>query len=235
VEGTQLYLEGNGNLSGVGMAGETPATPISAVILAGGRSTRLGQDKAFLKVNGQILVERLIDRLAQLSEETIIVTNDVDKYEHLEATVIADLVPGKAALGGLYSGLRTASNAHSLVVACDMPFLNLSLLRYMQGFAGSYDVVIPRVGEFAEALHAIYAKRCLPYIEHQLQSRDLQISHFFPAVRVRYVEQEEIEIFDPDHLSFFNINSQEDLDKAREIWSKEESGSSVLAARTAAA
>jgi molybdopterin-guanine dinucleotide biosynthesis protein A len=217
------------------MAGETPATPISAVILAGGRSTRLGQDKAFLKVNGQTLIERLIDRLAQLSEEIIIVTNDVDQYEHLEATVISDLVPGKAALGGLHSGLRAASNPHSLVVACDMPFLNLSLLRYMQGFVASYDVVVPRVGEFAEALHAIYAKSCLPYIERQLRSGDLQISHFFPTVRVRYVEQQEIETFDPDHLSFFNINSQEDLEKAREIWNGEESGSSVLAPRIVAA
>lgn len=228
-------MDCNGNLSVVGMTGETPATPISAVVLAGGRSTRLGQDKAFLKVNGQSLVERVIDRLAQLSEEIIIVTNDVGKYEHLEATVVTDVVPGKAALGGLHSGLRAASNRHSLVVACDMPFLNLSLLRYMQGFVGSYDVVIPRVGEYAEALHALYAKSCLPHIERQLQSGDLQISHFFPAVRVRYVEQEEIEIFDPDHLSFFNINSQEDLEKAREIWSREESGSSVMAPRTAAA
>jgi molybdopterin-guanine dinucleotide biosynthesis protein A len=214
------------------MTEETPATPISAVILAGGRSTRLGQDKAFLKIDGQTLVERLVERLAQLSEEIIIVTNHVDKYEHLEAIVVTDLVPGKAALGGLHSGLSTASNPHSLVVACDMPFLNLSLLRYMQGIAASYEVVIPRVGEFAEALHAIYAKSCLPYVERQLQSGDLQISHFFPAVRVRYVEQEEIETFDPDHLSFFNINSQEDLEKAREIWSREESESSVPAPRT---
>jgi molybdopterin-guanine dinucleotide biosynthesis protein A len=228
-------LERDGNLSVVGMAGETPATPVSAVILAGGRSSRLGEDKAFLKVDGQTLVERLVERLARLTEEIIIVTNDADKYEHLEATVITDVVPGKAALGGLHSGLRAASNPHSLVVACDMPFLNLSLLRYMQGFAGSYDVVIPRVGEFAEALHAIYGTSCLPHIERQLQSGDLQISHFFPAVRVRYVEQEEIETFDPEHLSFFNINSQEDLEKAREIWSRQESGASVVAPRIVAA
>lgn len=216
------------------MAGETAATPISAVILAGGRSTRLGRDKAFLKVNGQTLIERIIDRLAQLSEEIIIVTNDVDRYEHLAATVVTDVVPGKAALGGLHSGLLAAGNPHNLVVACDMPFLNLSLLRYMQGFTASYDVVIPRVGEFTEALHAFYSRSCLPHIERQLQSGHLQVSHFFPSVRVRYVEQEEIEIFDPDLVSFFNINSQEDLERARETWSREESGSRVAAARTPA-
>lgn len=204
--------------------------PISALILAGGRSTRLGRNKAFLKANGQSLIERIIDRLAQVSEEIIIVTNDVDQYEHLEATVVADVYPGKAALGGIYSGLQAASNSHSVVVGCDMPFLNVSLLRYMQSFAPAHDVVIPRLAQYTEALHAIYAKSCLPHIDRQLQAGDLQITGLFPAVRVGYVEQEVIEIFDPDHLSFFNINSQADLEKAREIWSKEAPGSWVKAA-----
>jgi molybdopterin-guanine dinucleotide biosynthesis protein A len=195
--------------------------PISAVILAGGRSTRLGLNKAFLEINGQPLIERIVDRLAQMCEEIIIVTNEVDEYEHLEAIVVPDVVPGKGALGGIYSGLQAASNPHSLIVACDMPFLNLTLLRYMQGFAEAYDVVIPRVGQFVEALHAIYSKRCLPHIERRVQAGELQITRFLSDVRVGYVEQEEIEIFDPDHLSFFNINSQEDLQKACEIWRKE--------------
>jgi molybdopterin-guanine dinucleotide biosynthesis protein A len=199
----------------------TRVDPMSAVILAGGRSSRLGQDKAFLKANGQFLIERIIDRLAQVSEEIIIVTNDVDAYEHLEATVVADVCPGKAALGGIYSGLREATNPHSLVVACDMPFLNVSLLRYLQRFAPAHDVVIPRLGQFTEALHAIYSKSCIPHIERQLQVGNLRITGFFPAVRVAYVAQDEIEVFDPNHLSFFNINSQADLEKAREIWSQE--------------
>jgi molybdopterin-guanine dinucleotide biosynthesis protein A len=211
------------------------AGPSSAVILAGGRSTRLGENKAFLKVNGQSLIERIIDRLAQVSEEIIIVTNDVDRYEHLEAIVVGDVYPGKAALGGIYSGLRAASNPCSIVVGCDMPFLNVSLLRYMQSFAPEYDVVIPRLGQYLEALHAIYAKRCLPHIEGQLQTGNLQITDFFGAVRVGYVDQEQIEVFDPDHLSFFNINSQADLEKAREIWGREAPGSRVKAALTRAA
>ncbi len=201
--------------------------PITSILLAGGRSARLGRDKAFLQVNGQFLIERILRRLGQISEETIIVANEVDRYEQFEGIVITDVSPGKGALGGIFSGLTRASNHHSLVVACDMPFLNVSLLRYMQGLAADYDVVIPRVGGLTEALHAIYSKNCLPFIERQLQMGDLRIVHFFPQVRVRYVEQEEIETFDPEHLSFLNINSQEDLDRARAIWRREESATAV--------
>ena len=200
---------------------------VSSVILAGGRSSRLGQDKAFLEVNGQPLIERIISKLAGLSDEVIVVANDVDKYEHLEALVIGDVYPGKAALGGMFSGLRASTGSHSLVVACDMPFLNMSLLRYMVGLAEQCDVVIPRIGEHVEALHAIYSQSCLPLFERQLLAGDLKITAFFPHVRVRYVDQDEVDIFDPDHLSFFNINSQADLDKAREAWSREAHGESV--------
>jgi len=196
--------------------------PISSIVLAGGQSSRLGKDKAFLKVKDQFLLERVIDRLRQLSEEIIIVANEVDKYEEFEGAVVSDVYPGKGSIGGIYSGLKRASNHHSLVVACDMPFLNLSLLRYMQMLTPSYDVVIPRIGSLTEALHAIYSTNCLPFIEDQLQKGDLKIVHFFPQVRVRYVEQEEIEIFDAEHLSFFNINSEADLEKAREIWGQED-------------
>jgi molybdopterin-guanine dinucleotide biosynthesis protein A len=187
----------------------------SAVVLAGGGSSRLGQDKAFLSIAGQFLIERIVERLSQLSDEVIIVANEIDRYEQFEAVVVSDVYPGKGALGGIYSGLKAATRSHSLVVACDMPFLNLSLLRYMQGLARGYDVVIPRTGKLTEALHAFYSHNCLPFIEEQLLAGDLRIVHFFPHARVRYVEREEIDVFDPKHLSFFNINNQADLEKAR--------------------
>lgn len=193
-----------------------PTRPITSVVLAGGDSSRLGIDKAFLEVQGESLIERIIATLRELSEEIIIVANDVDKYEGLDAVVVSDVYPGKGSLGGIHSGVKRASNSLSLVVACDMPFLNPSLLRYMHTVAASYDVVIPRVGRNTEALHAIYSKNCLSPIERQLHSMDLRIVHFFPQVRVRYVEQEEIDAFDPRHLSFFNINTEADLEKARQ-------------------
>lgn len=202
------------------MEGRRRVYRISSVVLSGGRSSRLKTNKAFLKVKGQPLMERIIDTLRQLSEEIIIVANEVDKYEELEATVVSDAYPGKGSLGGIFTGVKVASNPHALVVACDMPFLNVSLLRHMQSVAASYDVVMPRIGRLTEALHAIYSKNCLPLMEQQLQKGDLRIVHFLPHVRVRYVEKEEIEVFDPEHLSFFNINTEADLEKAREIWSQ---------------
>lgn len=203
------------------MTGGRSLNQTSAVVLAGGRSSRLGQDKAFLKINGQFLMERILEKLAQLSDELIVVTNEPDKYDQFEAVIVGDAFPGKGALGGIYSGVRAATRSHSLVVACDMPFLNLSLLRYMQGLASQHDVVIPRVGELTEALHAIYSRNCLPFVEEHLKAGDLSIVSFFPRVRVRYVEREEMDIFDPEHLSLFNINNQVDLDKARQLWSLE--------------
>jgi len=197
----------------------------SAVVLAGGSSSRLGQDKAFLEVDGQFLIERIIERLAQLSDEVIIVANEVDRYEQFDAVVISDVYPGKGALGGIFSGLKAATGSRSLVVACDMPFLNVSLLRYMQGLASRSDVVIPRLGKFTEALHAFYSRNCLPLIEEQLLAGDLRIIHFFPHVRVRYVDREEIDVFDPEHLSFFNINSQADLKRAGAEWGSGQSAS----------
>jgi len=196
---------------------------LSAVILAGGRSTRLGRDKAFLRLDGRPLVERIIDTVAQFASEVIVVANDISLYESLDARVVSDIYPGKGALGGIFSGLRAATNLYALVVACDMPFLNISLLRYMRDLAPGYDLVIPRMGELTESLHAIYSQDCLPAIERQLMDNDLRIAHLFPHVRVRYVELEEINLFDPEHLSFFNINSQSDLEEATAIWQRVQS------------
>ena len=196
---------------------------ISGVILAGGRSTRLGRDKAFLQLNGRPLIERIVATTAQVTEEVIIVTNDIEAYEGLNARLVTDFYPGKGALGGIFSGLRAASGQHALVVACDMPFLNTGLLRYMAELSPDYDIVIPRLGKLTEPLHAIYSQVCLPAIENQLNRENLRIASFFTEFRVRYVGREEIEDFDPDHLSFFNINNQSDLARAREIWHRQES------------
>jgi len=190
---------------------------VSGVVLAGGQSSRLGTDKSFLNVNGQSLIERIVDKLARLSDDVIIVTNSPEKYDHLEARLVRDIYPGKGALGGIYSGLRAAANAYSLVVACDMPFLDLNLLRYMILLARGHDVIIPRIGELPEPLHAIYSKRCLKPIDRLLARGGLKIIDFFSEVRVRYVEEDEVDIFDPQHLSFFNVNTPNDLEEVKKL------------------
>jgi molybdopterin-guanine dinucleotide biosynthesis protein A len=190
---------------------------VSGIVLAGGQSSRLGMDKSFVNANGQPLIEHIVAKLTKLSDDVIIVTNSPENYNHLEAKLVGDIYPGKVALGGIYSGLRAATNAHSLIVACDMPFLDLNLLRYMILLASGHDVVIPRIGGFPEPLHAIYSKSCLEPIDRLLARGGLKIVDFFPEVRVRYVEESEVDIFDPQHLSFFNVNTPSDLAKMKKL------------------
>jgi molybdopterin-guanine dinucleotide biosynthesis protein A len=190
---------------------------VSGIVLAGGQSSRLSMDKSFVNVNGRPLIERIVAKLARLSDDVIIVTNSPEKYDHLKAKLVGDIYPGKGSLGGIYSGLRAAANAYSLVVACDMPFLDLNLLRYMILLTHGHDVVIPRIEGLTEPLHAIYSKSCLEPIDRLLARGGLKIIDFFSEVRVRYVEKDEIDIFDPRHLSFFNINTPNDLEKMKKL------------------
>jgi molybdopterin-guanine dinucleotide biosynthesis protein A len=186
-------------------------------VLAGGESARIGTDKAFLKIGGKTLIEQILEKLLRIGDDVIVVTNSPERYNHLGVRLVSDISPGKGALGGIYSGLKASKNEYSFVVACDMPFLNVNLIRYMTLLASGHDVVIPRVNGLLEPLHAIYSKRCIPSIERLLEKDDLKIVRFFSDVRVRYVEEEEINVLDPKHLSFFNINTLEDLEKARKL------------------
>jgi molybdopterin-guanine dinucleotide biosynthesis protein A len=192
---------------------------ISAVILAGGMSTRLGKDKSLLPVDGEPLLTRVVRQLSALSEDLIVVTNDRAHYDALAlpARLIQDEKPGVGALMGLYSGLKAARHSYALVVACDMPFLNLALLRYMVHLAQDYDVVVPREDEYVEPLHAVYGKDCLPAMEWRLAQGRRRIVSFFDAVRVRYVEKSEVDRFDPLHLSFVNVNTPEDWAKTQKL------------------
>jgi len=186
----------------------------SLIILAGGRSRRLGLDKALLRLDEETLLETTVKKVATLSDEVIVAGGPLP-YPLPGARLVADVHPGCGPLGGIHAGLAVASNFHSLVVACDMPFLNVGLLRYLMEMAPGHDVVIPRLGDKLEPLHALYSKNCLGPIEGLIERGDFKIIHFFPGVRVRYIGREEIERFDPEHLSFLNINTPEDLEQAR--------------------
>jgi len=190
---------------------------VSCVILAGGKSKRMGVNKAFLKVGDLPIIERVIDKASLVGEEVILVTNSPDEYAHLGYPTVQDIFPGKGSLGGIYSGLREARHPYVLVVACDMPFLNASLLRYMILLSRGYDIVVPRTDQGVEPLHALYSKACLPTMEQLLQQNNLKIISFYSLFRVRYVEQEEVELLDPQHLSFFNVNTPDALKWAREV------------------
>lgn len=136
---------------------------------------------------------------------------------HPMARTVGDLYPGKGSLGGLHAGLTYSTCSHSLAVACDMPFLNLDLARHMIELSPNFDVVIPRVGDKKEPLHAIYSKDCLRPIETLLEQGDLRITRLCDMMRVRYIDEDEIDRFDPKHLSFLNVNTQGDLAGARKL------------------
>jgi molybdopterin-guanine dinucleotide biosynthesis protein A len=191
---------------------------ISVAILAGGKSTRMGRDKAFLEVGGKMVVERVIERVQPLTDDLFVNTNTPTHYEQFRLRMEKDVYPGKAALGGIFTAIHAARHPHVLVVACDMPFLNSGLLKYLADMAPIADVVIPLVSPpQPETLHAVYSKACLPVIEPRLRANRLRIIGFFDDVSVHYIERQEVTRFDPQFRSFINLNTPDDLDKARHL------------------
>ncbi len=193
---------------------------ISCIVLAGGKGLRLGRKKTLETINNATLLQTVVSQLTFLNSDTIIVNANEDSFPRLSGSklrVVTDIYPGKGPLAAIYTGLKISDSLYNLVVACDMPFLNRDLLRYMVQVAPDYDIVVPRVGDMVEPLHAIYSKECLVPIETLIKQDSLSVNHLFALVRTRYVETEEIDRFDPQHLSFFNINTQDDLRKARKL------------------
>ena len=197
---------------------------VSGVILAGGKSSRLGFDKSLVPFNGRLLIARVVETMDAIVDEVIIVTNTPDKLAGGVEGVrfVGDAWPRSAALVGIYSGLLAARHRYALVVACDMPFLSAPLLQHLVALAPGCDVVIPRHQKGTEALHAVYSKRCIGPIRRLLQRDEAVIVKFFPEVRVCYVDEPVLREFDPEGLSFVNINTLGDLEYAQALaWQTE--------------
>jgi molybdopterin-guanine dinucleotide biosynthesis protein A len=202
---------------------------MTSIILAGGKSSRLGQDKALQVIEGKSLIQWVIDRLASLSTEIIIATAHGEALPCSSAVrikTVADIYPGKGPLGGIYSGLTASSSSRAIAVSCDTPFLSVSLLRYMTQICPAFDIVVPRIKNEVEPLCAVYSKNCLAPIQELLERDERQIRKLFSMVKVKYVEEDEINSFDPEHLSFFNVNSQDELEKTRKLAAEKGWGSS---------
>ena len=191
---------------------------VSGIVLAGGMSRRLGRDKAVEPVGGEPLIRRVIGRLSKVTDQTVVVVSSAQRASELplpaSAKVASDIYPGGGSLGGIFTGLTAADGAWGIVVACDMPFLNVELLAKMLDMRDGFEAVVPVLEGRPEPVHAIYSQDCLPHIESRLQANDLKIARFFDQVRVKYLSQTEIEKSDPDHLSFFNVNTESDLERA---------------------
>ncbi len=199
---------------------------LSCIVLAGGRGLRLGRNKALETIDHQTFIQRTVSSLLFLGTEIIVVTGAHNTELDVETLgcvrVVLDAWPGRGPLVGIYTGLLNSRSEKNLAVACDMPFLNPRLIRYMAEVSTGYDAVVPRLGMEIEPLHAIYGNRCLIEVKRLLDEGIYSVRELLKRVNVRYLETAEIDRFDPQHLSFFNINTEADLKSAREIIHKDE-------------
>ena len=190
---------------------------VSGVVLAGGRSTRYGKNKALVKLHGIPLIERVLDVMLPIFRRVIIITNTPDEYSYLELPMYQDIIKGLGPLGGIITGLRVIPDNAGFFVACDMPFLNQELIRHIVEIKADFDVVVPRISGKMEALHALYRTACQSKIEGLINSRIYQIFRFFNEVSVRYVDEDEVRIFDPGLRSFLNVNKPEGLNDFEDL------------------
>jgi molybdopterin-guanine dinucleotide biosynthesis protein A len=190
---------------------------LSLVIQAGGESRRMGQDKALMPFLGRPLIQRVAERLAPIADELIVTTNHPEAYRFLGRPLVPDLQPGGGALGGLFTALSAASYPLVAVVACDMPFANPDLLAFARDLMieTRVDVVIPSTAHGLEPLHAVYRRdACLPAIRAAIQVEQWKVISWFPQVRVHQLEPEEVGRFDPDGLTFWNLNTPQEFKQA---------------------
>ncbi|MFO8083941.1 MAG: molybdenum cofactor guanylyltransferase [Desulfobacterales bacterium] len=191
----------------------------TGVILAGGLAKRFsGEVKALLPLGGKKILDRIYQVFSELFEEIILVTNDPVNFLEWNLMIGTDLYPVRSSLTGLQAGLFYASNPHVFFSASDTPFLNKKLVEtLLEKIDDHHDVIIPETSKGIEPLCAVYSKRCSQRIEHHLSKSDFKIQHFFKKARVKKIPENRLKIADPDLLSFFNINTAEDLQVAQKI------------------
>jgi molybdopterin-guanine dinucleotide biosynthesis protein A len=208
-------------------SGGPAADCLAGAVLAGGRSSRLGFDKAHLRLgSGRELVDDLIRKLRVVATDVLIAGGRPEEFGGRDARVVPDARPGAGALGGIYTAVESSACDWTLVVACDLPFLRVAVLRLLIDRRGDVDAVIPRLGGQPEPTHALYSRRCLPAMRASLDAGDLKVASFFPRVRVCWLEEDEVRAVDPDVISFVNVNSPDQLVAAMRL--VETRGSRVL-------
>jgi molybdopterin-guanine dinucleotide biosynthesis protein A len=187
-------------------------SPFSIAIEAGGKSSRMGQDKGLLIFLGNPLFQHIIDQVADLSDDIFVISNQPERYATTSVPVYGDSIEGIGALGGLFSALRHAQHERCLVLACDMPIVNRDLILHLVRAAPGADAVVPQLDERKlEPFRAVYARSCLPAIESAIQRGERRAVSFLPYVDTLYVAREELEALNPSLDTFLNINTPEDL------------------------
>ena len=190
---------------------------VTGVILAGGKSRRMGRDKAFLPFGKGVLIERVIEVVRAVTDDLLLITNTPEQYQRFGLPMVSDVIPEAGSLGGIYTGLVHAKTPYSLALACDMPFVKPAFLRFLCDMAGEADVMIPKNAEDFQPLCAVYAQACREPIRQRIEAGRLKITGFFDQVRVRLIEEEVLARYDPHDVMFFNANTPEEYERARRM------------------
>jgi molybdopterin-guanine dinucleotide biosynthesis protein A len=188
---------------------------ITGIILSGGKSIRMGENKAFIEIEGIPIIKRIHLLFKKLFQEVIIVKNQKEFFINLNAEIYSDLFPNRGVLGGLYTGLYFSSFPYSFCVACDMPFLKKPVIEYLIKNIQGNDIVVPRTKDGLQPLHAIYSKNCLEPINKIMEQGKYKIIDFYPMVKAKIIEEDEFHALDPMRESFMNVNTPEELLLAR--------------------
>lgn len=193
---------------------------MSGVLVAGGKSRRMGRDKRLLELGGQTLLQRVLSVLQSLfAEVLVVVAEPLPQLPGQGYRVVTDLIPNRATLGGLYTGLSLARHPRIFAVGCDMPFLNPAAVLRLVELGGQADVVMPKLATGLQPMHAVYAKICLPHLERMVQACHLKVQDLVevPGLTVRLISEKDLGDVDPQLLSFFNVNTPADLEFARKL------------------
>lgn len=196
----------------------------TAIILAGGKSSRMGENKALLPFGDRPLIQRVVDEVRPHFDDLILVTNQPESYMAMEdIRLVSDVHPNQGPLGGIMSGLLASRGRHNLVVSCDMPFLNHMLLDYMWTLRNWGDVVVPLTHEALSPMCAIYDRQVLPTLASALAAGERKVMGLYPKLKVHYIREDELKAYDPQLLSFRNVNTRDDYEAAlRELAAAQE-------------
>ena len=186
---------------------------MTAIILAGGKSQRMGSNKAFLKYGDTTFIEHQVMMLSKIFDEIILSANDANIYTSLKLPVVSDVIPGKGPLSGICAGLKSATSSHAFVIACDMPFVDEKLILYLKSQINGYDVVVPKTSRGLEPMHAFYSKNCIQPMYHCIEEGRLRIIDFFSEVKVKIVDEKEFAGLDASLQSLVNLNTPEEYEK----------------------
>jgi molybdopterin-guanine dinucleotide biosynthesis protein A/molybdopterin converting factor small subunit len=195
----------------------------TAVVLTGGKSSRMGRPKALLPFDGEPLIAHIVRDLKHVFAETVVVAAPDQELPSLPATLVRDEIAYQGPVSGIYHGLKASNKEVCFVTSCDAPFLNLTLISHLISQIGDADVVVPYWQECFQPLHAIYRTSVAPLLKDQLEHGELRPIFLYDKVRTRKVHEDEIRTLDPEGMSFLNMNSPADYDSALQLWRKKHS------------